>query len=93
MKRISLAFLATVLSFFSAAAVEWEDTSVNAIGRRAAHAYMLPLDSVKDALSADLVPETPYVQSLNGDWKISWCGEPSRRPQDFYREDFDDSCW
>ena len=72
---------------------DWENPQVNGTGRLASHTYALPLESVKDALSAGLEPRTPYVKSLNGEWKISWCGDPARRPLDFYRTDYDDSHW
>ena len=70
----------------------WEDPSVNGIDRLPAHAYLPPLDGEKAALSG-LEPATPYVKSLNGEWKFSWCGEPSLRPLDFAATDFDDSAW
>ena len=38
-------------------------------------------------------PATPYRVSLNGTWKISWCGNPALRPLDFWKTDFDDSDW
>lgn len=81
------------LTAFAQAPDDWENPDVNSIGRRAAHAYAMPLASVQAALEAELEPETPYVKSLNGDWKISWCGDPARRPMDFFKTDFDDSNW
>jgi len=74
-------------------APELEDPSVNSINRLPARAYSMPLASVKDALTDALEPTTPYVQSLNGDWKISWVGDPSRREKDFYMTNYDDSSW
>ena len=79
--------------FSQVLAPELEDPTVNSINRLPARAYSMPLASVKDALTDALEPSTPYVQSLNEDWKISWVGDPSRRPKDFYRTDFDDSNW
>ncbi|MCJ7627061.1 MAG: DUF4981 domain-containing protein, partial [Longimicrobiales bacterium] len=34
-----------------------------------------------------------YFRLLNGDWRFHWVRSPGERPQDFYREDFDDSEW
>ena len=76
-----------------ACCAEWEDLSVNSIGRLPPRTYSMPLASEADALGGALEPESPYVLSLNGDWKISWCGDPAQRPLDFWKTDFDDSTW
>ena len=73
--------------------LDWENPEVNSINRLPARTYTVPLADERAALSWDLEPESPYVKSLNGDWKISWCGEPSQRPLDFWKTDFDDSGW
>jgi hypothetical protein len=31
--------------------------------------------------------------SLNGIWKISWCGDPKLRPLDFWKTDYSDADW
>ena len=96
--RLILAGAACLLSLSASAqpgmpADELENPNINAINRMPARAYSMPLASVKDALTDALEPETPYKKSLNGDWKISWTGDPARRPLDFWKTDFDDSCW
>ena len=58
----------------------WEDPAVNAINRLPARTYAMPLDRVDAAFTDDLEPATPFVKSLNGDWKILWVGDPARRP-------------
>ena len=73
-------------------APEWANEFVNYVNVEPARAYSFPLASVKDALTHDL-PETPYVKSLDGQWKYNWCGAPGQRPLDFFRPDFDDSAW
>ena len=65
------------------AANPWEDLTVNSENRLPPRTYSMPLPDLKSALSDDLEPETPYRLSLNGTWKISWCGAPSQRPLDF----------
>ena len=72
---------------------DWENPQVNSINRKEARAYSMPLARVEDALDDRLEPQTPYVKSLNGNWKISWCGDPARRVRDFYKADFNDSNW
>lgn len=34
-----------------------------------------------------------YFLSLNGLWKFNWVQDPRKRPDDFYRTDFDDAGW
>ncbi|MBQ0006052.1 MAG: beta-galactosidase, partial [Alistipes sp.] len=72
---------------------ELENPAVNSINRMPARAYSMPLADVKAALTDALEPETPYVKSLNGNWKISWCGDPALREMDFWKTDYDDSVW
>jgi beta-galactosidase len=58
-----------------------------------ARAYSLPLADEKAAFSDYVEPATPYIKSLNGIWKMHWCGDPARRPKDFFKPGFDDSEW
>ncbi len=92
MKSTALA-LATVAALSAAAANDWENTAVNSINREPARAYSMPLADEKAALTDDLEPKTDYRISLNGTWKISWCGSPALRPLDFWKVDYDDSQW
>ena len=72
---------------------DWENPAVSSINRLPPRTYSVPLVAVQDALSDALEPASPWTQSLNGDWKISWAGNPALRVQDFWRADFDDSLW
>ena len=72
---------------------DWENTAVNSRNREPARAYSMPLASADAALTDALEPATPYRMSLNGTWKISWCGNPALRPLHFWTMDFDDSDW
>lgn len=74
---------AVVLPTAAALAVEVPseitDNQVNSINREPSRAYSMPLASVSAALTDDLEPATPYVLSLDGEWEISWSGDPARR--------------
>ena len=72
---------------------DWENLQVNSINRLPARTYAMPLASEAAALTDALEPETPYRKSLNGDWKLSWAGNPDLRVKDFWKADFDDSGW
>ena len=72
---------------------DWENLEVNSRNRMKAAAYVLPLASEQDAFDDALEVKTPYKLSLNGDWKFNWVGDPTRRPADFWKTDFNDSRW
>ncbi len=72
---------------------DWENPSVNSIGRLPASTYALPLATLEAAFTDALEPATPYKLSLNGNWKFHWVGDPARRPLDFWKTDFDDTRW
>ena len=81
------------LSLLAALTVEWEDPSVNSIGRLPPRTYAMPLADESAALTDALEPESPWKMSLNGEWKFSWAGNPDLRVKDFWRTDFDDADW
>ena len=72
---------------------DWENLATNSINRLEARAYTIPLASKSDAFTDEIEPKSPYKLSLNGMWKFHWCGDPSRKPNDFHKNDFDDSKW
>ena len=76
-----------------AAVPEWEDPAVNSINRLPARTYTVPLADESAALTDELEFSSPYVMSLNGEWRIRWVGDPARRPQGFETIGFDDSGW
>lgn len=93
MKKIALLAMAVSCGAYAAEVNDWENPAVNSIGRLPARAYAMPLADEAAALTGALEPDTPFVMSLNGDWKFRWVGDPARRPLDFWKTDFDDSAW
>ncbi|MBQ2624239.1 MAG: DUF4981 domain-containing protein [Kiritimatiellae bacterium] len=93
MKRIAMAIGLAACGAFAAEVNDWENPAVNSINRLPARTWTVPFADDSSALSDDLVPESPYLVSLNGDWKIKWVGDPARRPLDFWKTDFDDADW
>ncbi len=92
MRHFIFMFLAATAFVLNAAPNDWENPQVNEINREGARAYSFPLEKTEAAFTKD-EPSTPYVKSLNGNWKFSWCGSPAQRPLDFWKVDFDDSKW
>ena len=93
MKRIAVAIGLAACGAFAAEVNDWENPAVNSINRLPARTWTVPFADENSALSDDLVPESPYLVSLNGDWKIKWVGDPARRPLDFWKTGFDDADW
>jgi beta-galactosidase len=67
---------------------EWENLAIYQINREPARASFRPVFSL-------VAGQNPFINqlSLNGSWKFNWVPEPSARPVDFYRADFDDASW
>jgi beta-galactosidase len=80
---------------------DWENPRVFGINREPMHATFVPYadeatarrGALAYAPGAPPAPGSPFVQSLNGKWKFNWVKEPSLRPVDFYKPEFDVSAW
>ena len=77
----------------------WENETIFAVNKEEGHATYIPYPS-RSAMESDQYYETPwttpesdYYISLNGTWKFNFVEEPSQRPMDFYKEDYDVSSW
>ncbi|MBA4494519.1 glycoside hydrolase family 2 TIM barrel-domain containing protein [Paenactinomyces guangxiensis] len=72
---------------------EWNNhPEIFQVNREPAHATLMPYDDVKSALDAE--PEkSRHYKSLNGKWHFKWSKNPSERPVDFYRQDYNVSNW
>ena len=78
----------------------WEDETRFAEHKEPGHATYLPYATEREMLADEAYYRTPWVDchsscfaSLNGDWAFHWVSEPSQRPADFYKEDYDVSDW
>lgn len=80
---------------------EWENPRVFGVNKEPARATFIPYADEATARRGVLAyapgappaPASPFVRSLNGMWKFHWVKEPSLRPVDFYRPEFDVSGW
>ncbi|MEG1643456.1 MAG: glycoside hydrolase family 2 TIM barrel-domain containing protein, partial [Bacteroidales bacterium] len=77
----------------------WQDETIFAVNKEAGHATYIPYPAVAQ-MRADEYYKTPwtapisdYYMTLNGTWKFNWVKQPSERPMDFYKPDFDVSGW
>ena len=74
------------------APLEWQDPGVVGVNKEPAHATFTVYADEATA-RADLRDQSPFYQSMNGQWKFHWVPKPADRPVDFYRASFDDSAW
>jgi len=63
---------------------DWENPDIIGINKEAYHATLL-LPSMKQ--------ECKQIVSLNGLWKFHWSPDPSKRPVDFYKNDYNAAGW
>jgi beta-galactosidase len=75
----------------------WTHPETIALGRLPARATLYPfpdLESAKAYRPDRTTPEvSPWVRSLNGDWRFRLVERPEAIPDVFVREDFDDAAW
>ena len=97
MLRTQLLLSMALLFCGTAWANDWEDPSIISRNKLPSRATFYRFDSSETARDATRInggrSDSPYVQSLNGDWKFNYVGKPEERPTDFFKTDFDDSSW
>ena len=71
---------------------EIEDPQCLGINKQPFHAVLMPYANLKEALLAKRA-DSSFSRSLNGQWKFHWVTEPSLRPVNFYKTDYDASAW
>ncbi|GAA4464643.1 glycoside hydrolase family 2 TIM barrel-domain containing protein [Novipirellula rosea] len=95
-RSILLAACVACLCFWNTPAIaephDWENEQIVSRNKQPPRATSLPFADRAGAIQA--TPQaTPYFQSLNGIWKFNWVKQPSERPADFFRPDFDVRNW
>ncbi len=91
-KIITCISLLSSLNLFSQEKPDWNNINVFRVNQEPASATMLPYSSEVQALNADYL-HSSYFQLLNGKWKFNFAENPSKRPVDFYKNDFNVSTW
>ena len=71
---------------------EWEDPSVTQLGQLSPHTFAMDYPNAEDVFDNDF-SKSPYFKSLNGTWKFYYVNTPEERPQDFYKDGFNDWNW
>lgn len=80
--------------------VYWEDETMFAENKETGHATYTPYGSEEEMTADKEFYATPWVYTksksvelLNGDWYFNFVSQPSERPLDFYKEDYDVRSW
>ena len=68
---------------------EWEDPSVTQLGQLPPHSFAMDYPNADDVFENDF-SKSPNYKSLNGTWKFYYVNTPEERPQDAYKENFND---
>ena len=78
---------------------DWENERIFAINKEEGKATFIPFGSLEE-MKADPAYTRPWERTnssryllLNGDWKFNWVKQPSERPVNFYKTNFDVSGW
>lgn len=78
---------------------DWENETVFAVNKEPGHTTYVPYPSVESLKASPayrkawLRPNSPRYQLLNGKWKFNWVKQPSERPVNFYKTNYDVSSW
>jgi beta-galactosidase/beta-glucuronidase len=71
---------------------DWENPEVVAINREPMHVTSVPYPTLKMAREGE-ASRSPWVQSLNGEWRFHWAPSPDEAPETFYLPDTEDATW
>lgn len=70
----------------------WEDPEVYQINKVTPHAHFIPFATAEQARTEDKW-KSPLLKSLNGTWQFHLAKNPSERPLEFFKNDFDTQNW
>jgi len=92
---LSAVHLLVAPSAFAASAA-WQDVAVIQEGVETPHATMMTYPgaaaALKNARASDY-KNSPWYQSLNGDWQFNWSKNPASRPADFWKAGYNTETW
>lgn len=95
--RPLLAIIFSFVTVMAFAANDWENPAVFAVNKLPPRATFYRFDTPEAARDATRVNggryDSPYVKSLNGDWRFKYVGKVDERPTDFFETGFDDNGW
>ncbi|MFT3831141.1 MAG: glycoside hydrolase family 2 TIM barrel-domain containing protein [Opitutaceae bacterium] len=94
LRALTLLAVAPALPLLAADAARpaWQDETQLHAGTEAPAATMTRYATAEQARTFDRAA-SPFVRSLNGQWKFAWVAKPAERIADFWEPEFNDSAW
>ncbi|MGI9552194.1 MAG: sugar-binding domain-containing protein, partial [Aurantibacter sp.] len=101
-KKITSCFLPTIFFFFFIEVSpqtpkwenpEWENPEIFQINREDPTASFYRYADPKTAVENESWENSPFYQSLDGNWDFKYAEKVSARPIDFFENSFDTSAW
>ena len=89
---LSVSIAIFVAAGFAAARQEWQDPLVFGVNKLPPRNSAWPCPDSGSAWESNY-DNSPWVRSLNGDWKFHWSPDPDARPVDFHAPEFDTTAW
>lgn len=78
---------------------DWENEQIFARNKEKGRATFIPFANLQE-MQSDASYATPWKRTsssryllLNGNWKFNWAKQPSERPENFYKTNYDVSGW
>ncbi len=71
---------------------DWENPQMVGRNKEAPRATAVPFADIETALDGG-PSVSPWLVSLNGEWRFNWSRNPAERPVGFFRPDYDVSSW
>ncbi|MET4082738.1 beta-galactosidase [Pedobacter sp. UYP30] len=71
---------------------EIQDPECIGINKEPFHSTLMPYANLTEALNAKR-DQSSFVKTLNGSWKFHYVDWPQKRPENFYKKDYDVSSW
>jgi len=70
----------------------WENPKIYNINQLAPHTMLIPFENAKQAKKIEQ-EKSVYYKTLNCKWKFNWSISPKDVPENFYKDNYDDSNW
>ncbi len=89
MKKLLLSLVAFFIIHLMTAQLhpEWQNPRAVGMNKQKPHSYILPVIDYKTIIAGNY-DQSPYYQSLNGNWKFRWVRNPELRPVGFWHPDY-----
>jgi len=79
-----------LISLLTLAQNDWENPQLVSQNAMAPHAYFIPYPDERAALQKD---SSAFTKSLDGIWKFNLSNNPSERPKEFFKDNFEARTW